>query len=70
MFRRGPDHRRATDINILNTGREISAASDRRFKRVKVDRKKVDRLNSVFFHSRFMIHIAAYSKKAAVNNWL
>ncbi|MOA21610.1 hypothetical protein D3C78_1421120 [compost metagenome] len=53
VLRRGTDHGRAADVDVLDGGRQIAVGLGHGgLERVQVDRHQVDRLDAVLFHHR------------------
>ena len=65
---RGADHGRAADVDVFNRRVVISARCDGLFKRVEIDRQKVDVADGVLFHGGDMFVVVAQRKKAAVDH--
>jgi hypothetical protein len=45
VLRRGANHRRATDIDVLDDCRGIGAAGHRFLERIEIDRRQIDLRN-------------------------
>ena len=67
VFGRCTDHRRATNINILNGGRIILAPVSYLFKRIEIDDRKIDRFNIVRLHGSHMVRIIADAKQTTMH---
>ncbi len=61
------DHRRATDIDILDRRRIVAAGGAHFLERVEVDDRKIDALDAVFLHRGDMVRIVADRQQAAMH---
>ena len=64
---RGPHHRRAADVDILDAGGVVGAARDGRLERIQVDDQKVDRGDAVRFRRFLVRFVVAHRKQAAMH---
>ena len=67
VFRRGADHRRAADIDVLDAVGEIAAARDGFLERIEIDHQNIDRANVVRAHRFGMGGIVADREQAAMH---
>jgi hypothetical protein len=63
----GADHGRPADIDILDTGFEITALRDGLLERIEIDRQDIDRTDAVRLHGFGVRGIAAYRQQAAMH---
>ena len=64
----GADHRRATDVDILDAGVIVATLGNRFFERVEIDHQKVDRLDVMREHCRDMIVIVTQGQQPAMHH--
>ena len=67
VLRRGADHGRAADVDILDAVGEIAAARDGVLERIKIDHQQIDRPDAVAAHRIGVGGIAAHGKKSAMH---
>ena len=70
ILRSSTDHRRAANVDVLDTGIVISTLCHGFFKRIKVHNQQVDPTNPMLFHCSGVIIIIAQRKQAAMYHWV
>ena len=67
VFRRGADHGRTADIDVLDAVGKIAAARDGGFERIEIDDQNIDRADAVRAHRLRMLGIAADRQQPAMH---
>ncbi len=67
VLRRGTDHRRAADVDILDAVVEGRAFRDGRLERIEIDHQQVDRCDAVLLHRRRMLCVFANRQQPAMH---
>jgi hypothetical protein len=57
VLRRGANHRRATDIDVLDDCRRIGAAGHRLLERIEIDHRQIDLRNLVRLHRQAVLFV-------------
>ena len=67
VLRRGADHRRAADIDVLDAVVEVGAARDGFLERIEIDHQKIDRADVVRAHRLGVRGVVADAEQAAMH---
>ena len=67
IFRRGADHGRAADVDILDAVGEIAAAGHGRFERIEIDHQDIDGANAVCAHRFDVLGVVADRQQSAMH---
>ena len=67
VFRRRPDHCRATDINVFDHGVVIGPFGQHILERIQVDHQQVDLVDVVVFHRGQMCGVVAHRQQPAMH---
>ena len=67
VLRRGADHGRAADVDILDAVGEIAAARHGRFERIEIDHQNIDRADAVRAHRLGVLGVAADRQQPAMH---
>ncbi len=65
---RRPDHGRAADVDILDTGRVIRTLGDGFLERIEIDHQQVDRCDGMAFHRLQVLRVITQRQQAAMHH--
>jgi len=67
VLRRGADHRRPANVDVLDALLEAGALIDDRLERIEIDHQKIDRRDAVRLHRVRMFGVAADRQQSAMH---
>ena len=67
VLRRGADHRRPADVDVLDAILVARALGDGRLERIEIHHQQIDRLDAVLRHRAGMFLVAAHRQQAAMH---